>query len=221
MGLLFKSDQINQIILFWKERRENRPQVISSKVWSSDNMYILYRFSCNMVGNYFIGAEHWLMPVKPAAAVSWRTFVSSWHDCRTQFIIAVIIPVFPGRISSHCTKHPAQTEREDGRTSHSGCDWSRRACSAAVLPPFKHHWLACIRARRGFSVCARAGNPCRTTKAVIWKMRWYGKRKMERGSSILQPPLSKFDQVVIVRGEIINTVEARRSRCGTASSDRF
>lgn len=32
---------------------------------------------------------------------------------------------------------------------------------------------------------------------------------MERGWSILRPPLSKFDQVVIVRGEIINTV-----RCG-------
>ncbi|KAI9518434.1 hypothetical protein NQZ68_037188 [Dissostichus eleginoides] len=45
------------------------------------------------------------------------------------------------------TNSPPQTRR-NGRSSHSGCDWFRRACSAAVLPPKQHHWLACIRARR-------------------------------------------------------------------------
>lgn len=115
MGLLFKSDQVNQIILFWRVRGENQPQVMSSKVWLLDNMHILYRFSCKMerLGTCFIGAEHWLMPLKPAVAVSWRTFVSSWHDCRTQFIIAVIIPVFPAVFLSTV---PNTQRRQKGKT---------------------------------------------------------------------------------------------------------
>lgn len=33
-------------------------------------------------------------------------------------------------------------------TARSGYDWCRRDWSEALMPPFEHHWLACIRARR-------------------------------------------------------------------------
>lgn len=50
---------------------------------------------------------------------------------------------------------------EDARSSHRGCHWSARACTAAPLPrPI--HWLPCIRARRALDSGARANQETTT-----------------------------------------------------------